>query len=103
MGIDEKKLGLVVKEVRQGLGITQHELSRKTDLTINYISRFENGHRGISIQGLNSVAKALGVPVLLLTTMATNVARSPRNDAQRLLKKIQTLTRQAIALYVSAD
>ena len=101
MSIDEAALGPAIRDIRSRFGLTQRDLSERTGLTINYISLLENGHRGISIPNLNIIAEVLGVPAVLLTALATRSAPGSGKEAARLLSQIQSLTRQAIALYAA--
>jgi XRE family transcriptional regulator, regulator of sulfur utilization len=53
--------GKRVKALRQKLGMTQEELAHRAHLHRNYVSLLERGHRGISLDTILEVAKALGV------------------------------------------
>lgn len=88
-------VGKSIKEVREARGITQDELSQKTGLTINYISRLENGHRGISIDSLNDISKILDFPAPLFYTLNAEdidgpfkkVVREVRDKSREYLEK----------------
>ncbi len=51
----------VVREKREGLGLTQEELAQKAGLHRTYISDIERGARNLSVRSLISLADALGV------------------------------------------
>ena len=101
MNIDKLKLGHAIKEIRTGLKITQKHLSKKSGLTINYLSLLENGKRGIGMDHLNKLADIFGIPTLLIIALASDYPDKKNKDANRLLNQIQIITQQAIALYLS--
>ena len=100
MRINKCKLGEVIKQTRCGLKMTQRELAERTNLTINYLSKLENGKRGIGLDKLNEMAEVFGVPAQLLVVLATDPSGKPDEPANRLLHQIQVLARQAIDLHV---
>jgi XRE family transcriptional regulator, regulator of sulfur utilization len=53
--------GKRVRALREKLGMTQEELAHRAHLHRNYVSLLERGHRGISLNTILEVAKALGV------------------------------------------
>lgn len=59
-----RKLGAVLKGLRQAMGFTLDELARRAKVTKPYLSQLENGVRkNPSLPVLRRLAKALGVPV----------------------------------------
>ena len=53
---------LRVKELREGRGWTQSELSGRSGITVVTVSRIENGHtKGIDFETLDALATALQV------------------------------------------
>ncbi len=99
MKINKSKLGGAIKKIRRALDITQDELSKRTGLTITYLSLLENGKRGIGMDHLNDIAHVFGVPACLLVVLAADVRDRPNEDADQLLKQIQIMSEKAIALY----
>ncbi len=58
------KLGRMVKTLRKAKGMTQVELATKAKVTQAYLAQLEAGTRkNPSLEILNRLAKALGVPV----------------------------------------
>jgi transcriptional regulator with XRE-family HTH domain len=54
----------MLKERREGLGLTREQLARKAKVTTAYVSMMEAGKRkNPSLDVLRKLAKALGVPV----------------------------------------
>ena len=50
-----------LRGVRQGLGISVRELSRRTGLDATFLSRVERGEEHLSTRSLEKVARALGL------------------------------------------
>jgi transcriptional regulator with XRE-family HTH domain len=62
--MSSRRLGPMLKTLREEKGLTQDELAKKAQLTKPYISQLENGIRNNpSMSTLQRLAKALGVPV----------------------------------------
>nr|WP_299069352.1 helix-turn-helix transcriptional regulator [uncultured Allomuricauda sp.] len=64
---EDKKLivqvGLKVKELRNGLGISQDELALRADTTKSQVYRIEHGEINCSLATLGRFAKALEVEI----------------------------------------
>lgn len=59
-----KRLGAMVKRLRDSKGWTQAELAKRAKVSRPYITMLESGQRkSISVAVLERLAKALGVPV----------------------------------------
>lgn len=56
------------KKVRKQKGINLQELSDKTDLSVAYLSKYENGKANITISALKRIANALEVTIADLLT-----------------------------------
>lgn len=59
-GLEEFKIGLVLRQEREKSGLTQEELAKKIKTTKSAISRIENHSDDIKLSTLMKVAKALG-------------------------------------------
>ena len=55
------KFGLVVRERRLQLHMTQEELAEVTGLHRTYISEVERGERNISLENISKIASALQI------------------------------------------
>ncbi len=53
--------GKRIKELREAAGMTQAELSQKSGISQEHISRLENGHHDINTKTADKIAAALGV------------------------------------------
>ncbi len=100
MSIDLKEVGAVVKAIRRLRRMTQQELADRAQVSANYISLFENGHRGIGLDGLNALSEALGIPASYLAILAERPEHQD-SQIQQLLGQLQETVRCLVA--VSAD
>jgi XRE family transcriptional regulator of biofilm formation len=59
-----KGLSRVIQTLREGKGMTQRDLATKAKVTAGYVAQLELGVRkNPSLEVLQRIAKALGVPV----------------------------------------
>jgi transcriptional regulator with XRE-family HTH domain len=61
---DDSNIGSRIKEQRKSLGLSLHELARRTELTPSFISQVERGLVSTSIHSLKRIAEALGVSIM---------------------------------------
>ncbi len=62
-----KRIGIMVRKLREGKGLTQSELAKRARVTQAYVAMLEAGVKtNPSIQVLQCLAKALKVPVTKL-------------------------------------
>jgi len=59
-GLEEFRIGLMLRREREQSGLTQEELARKIKTTKSAISRIENHSEDIKLSTLMRVARALG-------------------------------------------
>lgn len=62
---DWTKLGSVVRDARQGRGLSQHDLARKAQVSRSWLARLEAGHRGAALEPLFRLLDALEMSLLL--------------------------------------
>ena len=60
--------GARVREVRQRVGLTQVELSRRTGIQQSLIANIEAGRRRMSLAHARAIARALGVSIDFLAS-----------------------------------
>ena len=65
-------LGRSIKLCRTSRGLSQDELARKIGKSISYISLIEQGKRDPAMSTIEEIARALGVPLSLLTFLAAD-------------------------------
>lgn len=86
MGDDfEKNLGQKIRLARQRAGLTQEDLAARVSLTPESISNIERGQQEPGIKTVQSLAKALGLPVAELVETSEELASS----AERLQMEFQ--------------
>ena len=76
--------GLVVREIRQELGLSQEALAMNSGLDRTFISLLERGQRQPSLSTIMSIAFSLGVTPCLLMTKVQD--RLPVDFLDRRLK-----------------
>lgn len=64
--------GKGIRIARAARGLSQKDLAALTGLNGNYISLLESGRRAPSVDALEALAKALKVPVYLLTLLSSD-------------------------------
>lgn len=57
----KKKFGDKMRQIRKQKKISQEELAFRAGLHRTYISDVERGHRNVSLENIEKIAKALGV------------------------------------------
>lgn len=86
MGDDfEKNLGQKIRLARQRAGLTQEDLAARVSRTSESISNIERGQQEPGIKTVQSLAKALGLPVSELVESS----EEPTASAQRLQMEFQ--------------
>jgi len=58
-----KNLGSNIRALRRQQGLTQEQLAERANLHPTYVAKIELGERLPSLESLNSLAQALGVPL----------------------------------------
>lgn len=53
-------IGQQIANRRQSLSLTQRQVAAKLDVTVNFVSLIENGRRGMTLDVMERMAKALG-------------------------------------------
>jgi len=60
------RFGDNLRKVRKAKGISQEDLADKAGLHRTYISSVERGERNVTLETIDKLAKALGVPMAKL-------------------------------------
>jgi transcriptional regulator with XRE-family HTH domain len=64
--LDERSIIEKIKRIRQNNNITLKDLAEKTDLTVGYLSRIENGNKVPPIPTLDRIAQGLNTDISFL-------------------------------------
>jgi transcriptional regulator with XRE-family HTH domain len=71
MSPGEKRLGEVVRELRERHGLSQAQLAERAQIALSYITLAESGQKvNLSPSALGRLARALGVPSRTLSDAA---------------------------------
>lgn len=92
-----------LKDRRLSLGLTQVEVARRAEVTVNYVGRLEAAGAAPGIDLLDRLASALGTTAadLLPTTPVPDPATVLRDEARRLFELlIASATRETLQLLV---
>jgi len=60
----QKKLQMLLRQVRAEAGLTQTEVAQRLSQPQSFVSKYESGERRLDILELRTVCKAVGVPLL---------------------------------------
>ena len=69
-------IGRFVRQLRESKGLTQDQVASKTGISYQFLSGLENGRENFSIDVLESLSQALGVPLEKLVAEAFSDGRS---------------------------
>ncbi|MFE3360816.1 helix-turn-helix domain-containing protein, partial [Streptomyces californicus] len=58
---------ITIQVHREAAGLTQRQLAKTTDITLNTLRRIEQGERPVTAPELDSIARALGIEPEVLT------------------------------------
>jgi transcriptional regulator with XRE-family HTH domain len=71
-------IGVGIKEVREKFELTQVEVCNRAGLTQGFYSSVETGVNKPSLDTLDKIAMALGVPVFVIVWLSTNERDIPK-------------------------
>lgn len=80
-------IGSAISLARKNLGFTKKELSEKVGLSASAITRIENDERGLPLQTAQEIAKALGLRLSQLVTIAESILE-PEDEIKELQRKL---------------
>ncbi len=66
----DELIGLKIKTIRKGLGMSQMELAEKLGLSFQQVQKYEKGVTRISVFRLQQISEALGVPMAVFFAKA---------------------------------
>ena len=98
MAVDKKLVGQAIRQIRKRRGLTQAQLAKAAGLSSggNSVALIERGSRGVSLDSLESLAKALELPSGCLLMLGRRMRRNePFHDlvtsTQKLILKLVEL------------
>ncbi len=104
----DKRIGKRIKECRERLGLTQEQFSKKTDLSVNYISTVERGASFPRCEKLITIINALEVSADAVfcdvidhsTEYKANeidkrISKLPTDEQKRILEMLELMIKQA--------
>lgn len=91
--------GKAIRIARAARGMSQKDLATNSGLNGNYISLIESGHRVPSTEAVESLAKALKVPMYLLALLGS----APEDLNGLSSEHAAILGRQMLELLVARD
>ena len=70
-------MGLIVKSLREGLGMSRYALAKLAGVDYSWLRRFENGKSGIRVETLILLAKGLKIPAGTITNAIEKALGDP--------------------------
>jgi HTH-type transcriptional regulator / antitoxin HipB len=68
---DWSKLGSTIKAQRERLGLTQAAVAERADVSRSWLAKVEAGHRGAELEQIMRLLQALGLTIVLRSSVAT--------------------------------
>ncbi len=90
--------GRAIRTCRVAFGLQQRELAELAEIDPSHLSLVEAGKRNPSLATVEALVRALGVPVHLLTLLASE----PSDLKRRPGREVEMLSRALLDLLVSA-
>jgi transcriptional regulator with XRE-family HTH domain len=87
-----KHIGATIKNIRQTLGITQEELSYKAKISPGFLSHIERGTKKASIETIQRISDALGVPIHKIFEKAIPIIEN-KKESYTYLKRLEMLVK----------
>lgn len=72
-------IGQSIRTIREGLGLTQDQVSKGAKLTQGFYSRIENGFDNPSIDALERISEVFGLPLFFIIWNATDTRSLSKN------------------------
>lgn len=88
-------IGPAIKLARENVGLTEQELAVRTELLPSDITQIEGGAGIPSLLTTQKIAKALGLRISQLGTIADSI-REPKNDLRMLQRRLLLSTQQIL-------
>ncbi len=59
----DKKIGLIIKQIRKSWGLSQSELAERIGISFQQVQKYEKGSTRISVMRLQQISEVLGVKI----------------------------------------
>jgi len=93
------QVGSRVKEVREQLGMTQEKLAFKSGIHPSFLSHIERGTKKASLETIEKLASALGVPTQNLFTPLETPVVYLKNAEELFIRRISNLLKDKDAKF----
>lgn len=61
--VDFKLIGKRIKDIRNSLNLSQEKLAERVDISVQHLSKIENGHKGMSLSTAIRIANVLDTSI----------------------------------------
>ena len=85
--VNNKAIGERVKFRRQDIGMSQERLAEILDVSYQQIQRYESGRNRLSVETIQVIAHALGVPITFFFNPPSESASLPEPPDEKVLLK----------------
>ena len=93
--IDYAKLGMKIKDMRNGRGLTQDILAEMVSCNTSHISNIENNHTKVSLNVLMAIANALNTSIdYLLSDQYENSSLALDNEILRAITDFDSIKKE---------
>lgn len=82
-------MGMIVKSLREGLGMSRYALAKEAGVDSSWLRRFERGESGIRVETLILLAKGLKIPAGTLISTMEKALENPDVRLDGYEKKIR--------------
>ncbi|MCI9315958.1 MAG: helix-turn-helix transcriptional regulator [Lachnospiraceae bacterium] len=95
--IDYAKLGMKIKDMRNGRGLTQDILAEMVSCNTSHISNIENNHTKVSLNVLMAIANALNTSIdYLLSDQYENSSLALDNEILRAITDFDSIKKEKL-------
>jgi transcriptional regulator with XRE-family HTH domain len=89
-----RQVGLNIRRLRLGLGLSQEDLAIEAKVAMNYVSGIERGAKNPTVRVLSRIAKVLRIPVGDLFIPVSSRERLPPNLPPGRRSQVDARTRK---------
>ncbi len=93
------QVGSRVREIREQMGITQEKLAFKAEIHPSFLSHIERGTKKASLETMEKLAEALGVPTQNLFAPQEEPITYLKSEEELFIRKISNLLKDKDAKF----